>query len=236
MFSNFWNNFYSWISRANQVLATIDNPDIVWTNASVKDNLKGQALFLRAYSYWWLTQLYGDACIHLEPVTSVEEASVPLSPRADIIDIVVTDATAASGLLPNKAGQEAGRVTSGAAKMLLAEVAIWEKDYPTAETLLKSLAGEYSLLVTTQMFSVLPQKTMLKSYLISSIPAWSKPMQAGLHIQCSPGLWAGTHWKHSQESLTLSTLPQVKAIACPRLIFWKHTNQTTKGLRQHINM
>jgi len=146
MFSGFWNDFYDWIARANQVLAKIDNPDIVWKNTNVKDNLKGQALFLRAYSYWWLTQLYGDACIHLEPVTSVDQASVPLSPRADIIDIVKSDATEASTLLPGKAAQETGRVTSGAAKMLLAEVAIWEKDYGTAETLLEGLSGEYSLL------------------------------------------------------------------------------------------
>ncbi|MBN2482549.1 MAG: RagB/SusD family nutrient uptake outer membrane protein [Bacteroidales bacterium] len=147
-FSGYWNSYYSWISRANQVLAMIDNEGIEWESTAVRDNLKGQALFMRAWSYWWLAQLYGDACIHLEPVASVEEASVPLSPESEIIGIVITDATAASTLLLNKANQQPGRVTSGTAKMLLAEVAIWEKDYGTAETLLESLAGEYSLMLT----------------------------------------------------------------------------------------
>lgn len=147
LFSGQWNTYYSWISRANQVLASIDNEGVNWTSTATRDNLKGQALFVRAWSYWWLAQLYGDACIHLEPVTTVEGASKPLSPRADIVDLVVTDATAASTLLFNKATQQAGRVTSGTAKMLLAEVAIWEKDYPQAETLLEGLASEYSLML-----------------------------------------------------------------------------------------
>lgn len=146
LFSGEWNTYYSWISRANQVLATIDNEGVNWENTAIRDNLKGQALFLRAWSYWWLAQIYGDACLHLEPVTTVEGASKPLSPRSEIIGRVITDATDAAALLFNKATQQPGRVTSGTAKMLLAEVAIWEKDYPTAETLLKSLASEYSLM------------------------------------------------------------------------------------------
>lgn len=146
LFSGYWNTFYSWISRTNQVLATIDREGIEWESTAVRDNLKGQALFMRAWSYWFLAQIYGDACIHLEPVTTIDGASKPLSPRSEIVEIVKTDATAASTLLLNKANQQAGRVTSGTAKMLLAEVAIWEKDYGSAETLLEGLAGEYSLM------------------------------------------------------------------------------------------
>lgn len=146
LFSGYWNSFYSWITRANQVLSVIDNDGIDWDSNVARDNLKGQALFLRAFSYWQLAQIYGDACIHLQPVTTVEGASVPLSSRSDVIEVIKTDASLAASLLLNKADQQAGRVTSGTAKMLLAEVAIWEKDYGTAETLLLSLRSEYSLM------------------------------------------------------------------------------------------
>lgn len=143
VFSAYWNDFYKWISLANQVLDLID--DATFDNV-IKDNLKGQALFIRAYSYWWLARLYGDACIHLKPVASVEEASVSLSPQTDIIAQVISDATLASTLLKNKATQEAGRVTSGAAKMLLGDVYMWQKEWSNAETQLMSLKNEYSLM------------------------------------------------------------------------------------------
>ena len=146
MFSGYWNNYYSWISRCNQVLAAIDDEGIEWDSSAVKDNLKGQALFVRAWSYYWLATLYGDACIHLEPVATLDQSSVALSPESEIISIVKTDAGLAQSLLLGKADQQAGRITSGTATMLLAEVAIYEKDYGTAETLLKSLSSEYSLM------------------------------------------------------------------------------------------
>jgi hypothetical protein len=142
-FSGFWNTFYGWIARANQVLSCIDDATF---DQAVKDNLKGQALFLRAYSYWWLARVYGDACIHLVPVTSVEGASKPLSPVADVLAQVIDDATLAVTLLKNKATQTPGRVTSGTARMLLADVYIWQKQWALAETQLTGLSSEYSLM------------------------------------------------------------------------------------------
>lgn len=145
MFSTNWNTFYVWIARSNQVLDLIDAATF---DQVEKDNLKGQAQYLRAYSYWWLTRLYGDACLHLKPVGSVEEASLALSPKADIIAQVIKDATSASTLLKNKATQTPGRVTSGSAKMLLADVYMWQKQWASAETAVKGLKTEYSLMPT----------------------------------------------------------------------------------------
>jgi len=141
--SDNWNTFYSWIARTNQVLDLID--DVV-IDQSAKDNLKGQALFLRAYSYWWLTRLYGEVCLHLEPIISVDQSRFPLSSEADVIAQIIDDATLASTLLKNKATQEAGRVTSGTAKMLLADVYMWEKQWSSAEAQLIPLTLEYSLM------------------------------------------------------------------------------------------
>ena len=145
-FSGYWNDYYSWISRCNQVLATIDDESIEWESTTVRDNLKGQALFMRGWSYYWLATLYGDACIHLEPVTALDQASVPLSTEAEVIAQAKTDATLAEQLLLDKSAQQAGRFTSGTATMLLSEIAIYGQDYDTAETLLKSLSSQYSLM------------------------------------------------------------------------------------------
>ncbi|MFA6946761.1 MAG: RagB/SusD family nutrient uptake outer membrane protein [Pedobacter sp.] len=143
MFSNNWGPIYKWIARANQVLDLIDKIDF---DQTTKDNLKGQALFLRAYSYWWLTRIYGDVCLHLKPVTTKDQASLPLTSQTDVIAQIIDDASMASTLLKNKATQEKGRVTSGTARMLLADVYMWQKEWSSAEAQLMTLTGEYSLM------------------------------------------------------------------------------------------
>jgi hypothetical protein len=123
----------------------IGNIDKVNFDAAVKDNLKGQALLIRAYSYWWLVRLYGDVVLNIEPVTTLDQTSKPLSDETEVKAQIIADATAAAGLLLSKAEQQAGRVTKGTANMLLADVYMWYGEWANAETALKNITG-YSLL------------------------------------------------------------------------------------------
>lgn len=136
---------YQIISRTNQILASIDEVDF---DAASKNNIKGQALFLRAYAYFELVRLFGKVPLHLTPVTNREEAALPLSSVDSIYDQIKKDAGEAVTLLPAKSKQEAGRATSGAAATLLANVYIELKDWAAAEGLLKTVvqSGEYKLM------------------------------------------------------------------------------------------
>lgn len=138
-------NNYQIIARANQVLAQIDA--VTFAEAS-KNNIKGQALFLRALAYFDLVQYFGKVPLHLTPVTNREEAALPLSEIDAVYAQIIKDASEAASLLPVKSKQEAGRATSGAAKVLLANVNLVRKQWAQAETLLKEVidSGEYSLL------------------------------------------------------------------------------------------
>jgi hypothetical protein len=127
---------YQIIARTNQILSSIDNVQI---DAAVKNNLKGQALFLRAFAYFELVRYFGKVPMHLTPVTGREDAAAPLANVADVYAQIVKDASEAAKLLPNKATQEAGRATSGAAKMLLANVYIHQKKWAEAEPLLRDI-------------------------------------------------------------------------------------------------
>lgn len=133
---------YSVIARANQIIALIDDIDF---DESVKNNIKGQAYFLRAFSYFDLAQYFGEIPLHLKPVTTLDESALPLSGTEEIYDQIISDATVAANLLPDKATQEKGRATSGAAKTLLGNVYIVLKNWSKAEVILKSVSG-YSLL------------------------------------------------------------------------------------------
>lgn len=136
---------YQIIARANQVLAPID---AVTFAEDSKNNIKGQALFLRALAYFDLVQYFGKVPLHLTPVIDREGAALPLSEVDAIYTQIIKDATEAGKLLPVKSLQEAGRATSGAAKTLLANVYVVQKKWSQAETLLKEVidSGEYALL------------------------------------------------------------------------------------------
>ncbi len=124
---------YQIIARTNQVLALIDNIEF---GEESKNNLKGQAYFLRAYAYFELVRYFGKVPLHLEPVQGRDDATLPLSSEEEIYNQIVSDATQAVNLLPPKSAQEAGRATSGAARTLLANVYIVQKKWAEAETLL----------------------------------------------------------------------------------------------------
>lgn len=136
---------YQIIARANQVLAPIDG---VSFGTDSKNNIKGQAFFLRALAYFDLVQYYGKVPLHLIPVTNRSEAALPLAEVDAIYTQIIKDVTEAAKLLPAKSKQEAGRATSGAAKTLLGNIYAVQKKWDLAETVLKEVidSGEYSLL------------------------------------------------------------------------------------------
>lgn len=140
-----WRQDYLIISRANQILSLIDGVDF---DATSKANLKGQALFLRAFAYFELARYFGSVPIHLIPVTTREEAALPLSKVEDVYAQIEKDAKEASTSLLSKTKQEAGRVTSGTAKTLLANLYIVQKKWADAATLMADVvkSGEYSLM------------------------------------------------------------------------------------------
>ena len=133
---------YQVIARTNQILSLIDGVDF---DATAKNNIKGQALFLRAFAYFDLVQYFGSVPLHLKPATTLDETALPLSTPDDVYKQIIADAQQAATLLPDKAAQEPGRVTSGSAKTLLGNVYIVLKRWADAETTLRTVTG-YSLL------------------------------------------------------------------------------------------
>jgi hypothetical protein len=127
---------YQIIARTNQILSAIDEVEF---NADSKNNLKGQALFLRAYAYFELVRYFGKVPLHLEPVKGRDDAALPLAETDEIYAQIISDATEAASLLLPKETQEPGRATSGAAKTLLANVYIVQKKWAEAEVLLRDI-------------------------------------------------------------------------------------------------
>jgi starch-binding outer membrane protein, SusD/RagB family len=119
-----WDNSYRAIRRANEVLANIDKIERI--NATLKERLKGEASFHRAYHYNLLANLFGDVPLVLEPIGIDEGVTLTRASKASVIDRVIADLDFAQGVLPaTYPAADEGRATKGAALALKARAALW---------------------------------------------------------------------------------------------------------------
>lgn len=141
-FQTFFNSSYLGISRCNLLLtkikaATFDQP--------TRNQIEGEAQFLRAYYYFNLARVFGDVPLILKEVTSPEEAFTTAArvAEAQVLAAVIDDFKAAITKLPAKyPATDLGRATSGAAKALLGEVYMTQRNYTAAADILKGIETE----------------------------------------------------------------------------------------------
>jgi hypothetical protein len=116
--SGYWDNLYKEINRCNTVLTRQNN--FKGVTQAVMNSRIGEAKFLRALSYFWLVQQWGDVPMPLtESLAGTLSADKTLA--KDIYTQIVTDLTACVANMP-VTQTDNGRITQGAAKFLLAKV------------------------------------------------------------------------------------------------------------------
>lgn len=121
---------YSTINRANAVLKYVPGIDMPTTR---RDQILGEARFLRALSYLNLVRLYGGVPLRLEPSESGAPAALNL-PRAtpeQVYEQVIDDLTKAEAQL---AAVNPTRATKGAANALLARTYLTVRQWEAART------------------------------------------------------------------------------------------------------
>lgn len=144
-FSASWQTLYKGIGRCNNILTYMVRAKDAVPEAYY-GQVEAQALFLRAFYYSWLIQLYGDVPFISEAVdaSNIEEAinkaKVPRAPRAEIADRLLADLEYASELLPASwSGVDVGRATKGAALTLRARIALYEGRHEVAANTAKQV-------------------------------------------------------------------------------------------------
>ena len=124
-----WDNSYQGILRANTVIKY--TPDVRMGEELKKQKI-GEALFLRAYFYLYLTELYGDVPYRKEP-EGLEKKDSPRVSKEIIVDDMLKDLdSAASWLKPTYTGVDIGRATSGAALALKARYLLYNEKWEDA--------------------------------------------------------------------------------------------------------
>jgi len=150
-----WKYDYEGIKRLNIAIELLTKPDIetiTGITTARKNQLLGEAYFLRSYYYFSLVTNFGDVPLILKPVSTYQEA-FDVAVKADkavVWDKIKSDLALAKGLLPNakySSATERWRANRGSAIALLAKSALYTEKWADVVTNVNELqaTGFYGL-------------------------------------------------------------------------------------------
>ncbi|MBB5437284.1 hypothetical protein HDC92_000952 [Pedobacter sp. AK017] len=136
----YWPVLYNFIFRCNAVLEGLNDPSAEALTPSIREQLQGEAKFMRAFFYFYLVNLYGDLPIVLTTDYKVSTL-LSQSSREKVYEQIIIDLKDAKELLAThypdasllKSGSERVRLTQWAAHALLARVYLYIGYFMDAE-------------------------------------------------------------------------------------------------------
>jgi starch-binding outer membrane protein, SusD/RagB family len=162
-FSQFFNNklvadqqYYFWIEifkiiyEANNVIQALEKSQSI--TAALKNQLIGEAKFLRGFIYFYAVNLYGDLPLVLTTDYKINNV-ISRSPASVVLKQIINDLKDAKSLLGNdylngsEVTTERTRANSSCASALLARVYLYNKDWKDAE-------NESSLVIANSLYSL----------------------------------------------------------------------------------
>ena len=141
-----WDLHYNGIKTVHNLLENIDGVSEMPEN--LREQMKAEARFIRAWHYFKLTTWFGDVPLFTEDISIEESQNVEAAAHDEIVSFVHSELEAIADILPESyaAGDE-GKVTSGAAIALNARVYLFDNEWQgvvdNTEQLMGS--GEYDL-------------------------------------------------------------------------------------------
>ena len=184
---SFWQSHYSMIYQVNALLEGVSGSGSL--TAAEKNQLSGEAKFLRAYFYFQLVNLYGD--VPLITTTAVNiTASAPRSSKASVYLQMISDLTDAKTLLGDSyITSERVRANHSSAMALLSRVYLYTGDWMNAESAADSVIAnpQYQLLNDlNSVFISNSQESILQCWVVDGytqlaqnlVPGTSNPSEA----------------------------------------------------------
>lgn len=150
-----WSDLYKCIHKANAILEGLAASTQV--SEGVKHQLQGEALFMRAFCYFYLVNLFGDVPQVLVTDYAISK-SMPRTSVGTVYQQIIADLTQSISFLKdnyNISNNERVRPNKGAAKALLARVYLFTDDWANAELIATELidnTSTYSLATLDNIF------------------------------------------------------------------------------------
>lgn len=122
---------YKTIGRANVTIDKVRTVDFSgFAGADEIARMEGEALFLRAYSFYKLFNFFGSVPLVIERIRTEDATNTPKSPAIDVLNQVIADCQTALESLPEEwSAGYAGRVTKNSARGLLAKALVLRANY-----------------------------------------------------------------------------------------------------------
>jgi hypothetical protein len=150
LFNTVWGDAYAGIKTTHTFLANVDRVDM---DENVRNRMKAEARFIRAFLYFQLTNWYGKVPFFTEDIDLATAKTISPTAQATIVAWIHDELDEIAGILPSRseyADADRGRITRGAAMAFNARVALnfndWEKVKECTEKLINDTQyGTYSL-------------------------------------------------------------------------------------------
>ena len=142
--NGYWSHMYRAINRVN--LITSNGSHLVDEMDTEKFNrLVGEARFLRAYFYAYLTELYGDVPL-ITTTLSLNESQTPRTPKSEVVDFILSELDEIYNHIPSNPTDKE-RVNRGTILALKSRVALWNERWDVAAEAGRELinAGTYQV-------------------------------------------------------------------------------------------
>jgi len=162
----FWIPAYSCIYQANACIEGLSASKGI--NQNTKDQFIGEAKFIRAFLYFYLTNLFGD----VPYITSTDfnhTSGATRTPQSQIYQAIINDLKDAQNSLPADYSYSGGartRANAMAATALLARVYLYQKQWSDAETQASKIIGNSNTFNLTmdlnQIFQLNSSETILQ--------------------------------------------------------------------------
>lgn len=204
-YERIWNVGYNAIARANTIIKYVPESSFYAENPEIAKRYLAEARWMRAYTYFQLTQLFGDLPLYTEPVESADPDVLFKSRSSvqDIYNVMIEDLEYANANLPvNWTKTGSGRVTKAGGALLLGKVYLTSAGFPLQITdnyqkaidVLKPLADnpqDYNVELLSDwksIFSVdnegnkeiiFAHGNIYENLLGSVLPFWANPFRSG---------------------------------------------------------
>ncbi|HVI43969.1 MAG TPA: RagB/SusD family nutrient uptake outer membrane protein [Chitinophaga sp.] len=151
-----WTNWFRIVNQCNMIIDKVAKiPENKFksssgTALSARNNLVGEAYFMRALAYFTMVRVWGDVPVQNEPIYAAEQIKLKArSPQDSVLGLIMGDAQQASNLMTWDVSDKylRARAGKGAAIALLAHVTAWQHKYDRTVTYVDSLlnSGYYTL-------------------------------------------------------------------------------------------
>ena len=152
-----WTTNYKGLNFSNQVITKVGEMTSDQISDAEKQQIIGEATFLRAYYHFKLLTLYEQIILRTELISN-ETLDKPLSSRPEAWEVIISDFKQAAEMLKTVENTEPGRATKGAALAYLGKAYMYKagdatsaeaNDFDNAVLAFKSIvdgsAGSYAL-------------------------------------------------------------------------------------------